>query len=396
MSSKTWIIVFVVLSVVGINIIAMLNYMVDPYSIFDTNNFKKYYHNKYRITNSLILKREEFDTLIIGTSRTQRAINPSNKNLEGKTYNLSMPASNVYEIKQIFDFIVENQNNLDTIIYGVDFLTFSDKRYPRKQFKESLFSNKNEYYSTLLKILYSPETTKDSTRNIQYNINERASNYSDGYREKGSPKTKNLKKSFKKILTNNFLVNRENYACYNNSIERHEMFRDILNLTYKKNIKLKLFIPPLHYRQYMALYHLGLFDIYIDWIKDISKKVNEVNEEHRSNLIELYDFSNLNYITTEKIPDNNKDKMKYHFESSHYTSKTGDIILDRLYGKNSFGNQLNNINIDTYVLNKKKTMLEFFNKENSTLVEIEKLFIQTIKKRKANCSKYKNVLTKME
>ena len=389
---KIWGTTFITLSL----FLGGFNYLVDPYTIFYTNNLQKYLHNKYRITNSIVLKTQQFDTLIIGTSRTQGALDTHNNNLQGNTYNVSMSGSNVYEIEKVFDFIIKNQNHLDTIIYGVDFLTFSDKRYPGEQFKESLFNQENNIYNVLFINLFSISTTKESLKTIIYNLMGKESNYIHGYIKNKQPSCKQLQKSFKKILTNNFLISPETYGCYYNSNERLELFNNILKLVYKKNIKLKLFIPPLQYRQYIALYHLGLLDIYLEWIKDIANKVDKINKIHKSNLIELYDFSGINYITTEEIPKNENEKMQYYLESSHYTSTAGDVILDRLYGKNDFGIKLNDIDIDTYISNKKKNMMNFFNYKSDTVSEIKDLFIQTIPQRKEKCSKYKNVFTKME
>ena len=117
--------------------------------------------------------------------------------------------------------------------------------------------------------------------------------------------------------------------------------------------------------------------MYLDWIKDISSNVDKTNKLHKSDLIELYDFSGINYITTEKIPRGKNERMEYHFESSHYTSKAGDIILDRLYGKNNFGIKLNNVDINTYTLNKKITLMSFFNSERDTVSEIKEVLIAT-------------------
>lgn len=381
---------------ISVTFIAGFNYIIDPYDIFNTNTLTKYSYNNYRITNALRLKFIKFNNIIIGTSRTRNAINPDNINFQGKTYNLSMEGTNVYEIKQVFDFISENQNDLDTIVYGVDFLTFSDKRYPGEQFNESLYNKKNYFYKAITNNLLSLTTFKRSIESVFFNFNHIKSNYIDGYIDQNTKNRGNQKVAFEKILTNNFLVNPETYGCYNYSEERLKLFDTILKTTTEKNINLKLFIPPLQYRQYMALYHLGLFDIYLKWIKDISQSVNQVNNQYGTNLVELYDFSGINYITTEKIPKNINHKMRYHFESSHYTSNTGDIILDRLYGKNTFGYKLNNIDINDYLHIKKEKILKFFDGENDTFKEIENMYFNTIPKRKINCKKYNTVLTKIE
>ena len=396
MTKKIFILCFILGGTFILLLIPMFNYFVDPYSIFFTNNLHKYKHLNYRITNSITLKIQEFDTLIIGTSRTQGAINPTNPNFAGRTYNISMSGSNVYEMEKVFDFAIHEQKHLDVIIYGVDFLTFVDTRYPGKQFNESLFNSHNNLYDTLYKHLFSTITLKDSIKTLRYNHKRKKSNYIYGYEKKRTPSNKELNNNFKSILTNNFLVNPGTYGCYSGHDNRLTLFSNILDLVYKKQVRLKLFIPPLHYRQYIALYHLGLLDIYFTWIKDIVNQVDRVNKLHTSDLIELYDFSGINHVTTEILPRDGHGTMEYHFESSHYTSKVGDLIINQLYGKNSFGTKLNNININLYVASQKKKMMMFFDGQNDTMLEIKKLFTQTSTQRRTNCAPYQNVLTKME
>ena len=59
-----------------------------------------------------------------------------------------------------------------------------------------------------------------------------------------------------------------------------------------------------------------------------------------------------NGLTNEKIPKHQNIAMKYYRESSHYTSKLGIIVLNRLVGDGEFkdfGVELNLQNIDEHL-----------------------------------------------
>jgi hypothetical protein len=47
----------------------------------------------------------------------------------------------------------------------------------------------------------------------------------------------------------------------------------------------------------------------------------------------LWDFSGYNDITTEMVPANedSKTRMRWYWESSHYRTETGDMILNRMF-----------------------------------------------------------------
>jgi len=55
----------------------------------------------------------------------------------------------------------------------------------------------------------------------------------------------------------------------------------------------------------------------------------------------IWDFSGYHDLTSEPVPDktDKKIKMRYDYESSHYTPTLGDIVLDRIFDGNFSGGQ---------------------------------------------------------
>jgi len=366
--------------------VGIINYIVDPYDIFGNKLFNKYEY-KDRISSSIKIERNKYDTLIIGTSRTQGGISTDNELFSKKNVlNASMSGSNVYEIHKVFKTIYENQNIGIDIIYGLDFLTFNDKRLPGSQFEQSLYSDHSKDKDLYLSILFSVDGLKDSAKTVLKTILGEKNYTINGYKDNNYRTDFNYKYAFEKILTNNFLVNDGTYGCYNYGIDRLNMFEEIIKKS--KNRNLTLFITPLQYRHLMALNHLGLFEQYIDWIRNVHGIIKKYEKDDYN--VKLYDFSYLNNVTGEDVSNN----VEYFWESSHYKSKVGDMILDRIYNENeNFGIYLNEENIDSYLKEYKNSYYSLFNKKQDEYMKIFNLYMDTTNTRINKCSKYSNIQT---
>ncbi|MBN2825239.1 MAG: hypothetical protein JXQ76_07950 [Campylobacterales bacterium] len=382
MSSKLWIKTFFITSFFLLFIVIFFNFSVDPYNIFNHNRLNKYKQHifgKIRLVDSLHLQYNQYNTIIIGTSRTLNGIQPKHQNLLN-AYNASVSGTNIFELEKILAYIFNQQKELQTIIYGVDFLTFSNRRMFNEQFFQSTYDTNNTTILLLFKTLSSFDTLKDSLDNLKLNYQQQPSSYINGYYHTNNNQSYNYPNAFTKILTNNFFVNPQTYGCYHYSQDRVKRFRDMLINSAKHQIKLKLFISPIHYRQLLALYHLGLFEQYLQWMEDITTIVKEVNQNFNAT-IELYDFSGINAMTTEKITT----KMHYYWESSHYKTTLGNLVIDRLYNQNQLGTDLLKSNTQAYIQAYRKKFFDYCLRDQKNVLETQKLFLQTQKKREHNC-----------
>lgn len=385
MSGKRWVINWMIIILI-IPVIGGVNYLVDPFDVFGNKTLRKYYH-KDRISPSINLTQNKYDTIIIGTSRTQRGINVLNPNLKGDVINASLSGSNVYEIHKAFNKIYETQKKEIDIIYGLDFFTFGDKRYPGEQFRQSLFNEDKSYFELLMSLLFSIDAIKTSGNTVIDNLKGKKDYVLNGFEYTENRKDRNYLELFDHPLKFNFLVDAESYGCFNYGRDRLELFEDILKKS--KDRRLKLFISPLHHRQLFALKHLGLFDVYIKWIKDLSKITNKYSQQDGYE-ITLHDFSYLNSATAEPL----SEYMENYWEVSHYKSSLGDQILDRLYGKEvGFGVQLNNANINVFLKKYITDYYDFIENHPQAYQDIFNLYLDTINIRQNACKKYDNIQT---
>ena len=125
------------------------------------------------------------------------------------------------------------------------------------------------------------------------------------------------------------MVNQQTYAGYSYSQNRLNLFREIIADCLANDIELYLFISPVHARQIEAISIMGLFSTFEQWKRDLVTIVEEEAKKHDKPAPLLWDFSGNNSITTERIPlPQTSETMEWYRESSHYTKKLGDIILD--------------------------------------------------------------------
>ena len=100
--------------------------------------------------------------------------------------------------------------------------------------------------------------------------------------------------------------------------------------------------------------------------KDVVLFVEKIAKEQEKNPYRIMHFSIYHELTAETVPTNPKEKMKYHWEASHYKKELGDIVLDRLLNISpykDFGVELNSENIDSHIQKLRDDRVKFIDTE---------------------------------
>ncbi|MCM2681489.1 hypothetical protein [Echinimonas agarilytica] len=129
----------------------------------------------------------------------------------------------------------------------------------------------------------------------------------------------------------------------------------LLTLAHENNVDLKMFINPIHIR-YIEVDHQFK---YTEQLLNIRKKrfveLNElVAQQFGKKPFTIYDFLEINDVTTEFVDLSSTDFPKYWYESSHYKKNVGDMMIDRMMsnrpeGGTAFGTEINTSNIDAHI-----------------------------------------------
>ncbi|MBJ7310847.1 hypothetical protein ACFOLJ_25140 [Rugamonas sp. CCM 8940] len=95
--------------------------------------------------------------------------------------------------------------------------------------------------------------------------------------------------------------------------------------------KVRLYINPTHAMMLDALYWAGKWAPLEAWQRGLAALAQR--QRGRGCDVRVYDFSGYNSITTETVPQvSQRNKMEHYWETSHYRSNVGRMILGRIFG----------------------------------------------------------------
>jgi len=116
----------------------------------------------------------------------------------------------------------------------------------------------------------------------------------------------------------------------------------------KAGTAIRLYINPTHAMTIDGLYWAGKWPAMEAWQTGLA----ELGRRQRSSGCDLriHDFSGFNSVTTEAVPQVSKQTdMQYYWETSHYRSNVGAMILARMFGRGAqpedFGVELRSDNV---------------------------------------------------
>ncbi len=311
-----------------INFIAIVNYIIDPYWVFShsnsLNNKQVDFNERQQKTNYLIYNNHEFNSVILGSSRTTYMDQTLFESF--KAFNYSANGMYPYEYEYFLDtFSYIIGNSPKNIILGLDF--FGTNENQNKKFKCRNFYEKAISSTYRLKLLYNIKAFKYSLRNIRQNIKIKKPFYD-----------RKLNKDHLKIPSNKLIIQIENTLrdkIYDYSYD-HELgnYFKALRKKYKMS-NFIVYITPITYEQ-IKLYHEAGYDkYYFQWLKELVLTFDGV-----------YNFM---------IPSNLTKNNKNFFDAKHVTKNTVNEIShilsnnEKTSGKNYI--YLTKENIDEFVFN---------------------------------------------
>lgn len=365
---KKWLLLFALISFLIIAFVGGVNYFVDPYGM---NNFKKVDKiNVYKKSNTgytfrfktNIYRNNEFDTLLIGTSRVG-VMDPEvvNKMLNGKTFNFSSSGSITEIQKDLFFYGVKNQK-IKNVIYGIDFLSLNGSLILKERFKEfyavqdDLKNNRTIYnwdmyfnWDTLwssIEVVHSNYSgvTKEKHR---YRFQDGMRDYVDFIAEEQEG-TFDFEKHLKHSLKTYFPKTKRISGYYNYRFSDQYLLHIKKIVTYCKenNINLWVYIPPMYRDHFDALYAYGIYDEF----EEFKRKLVTI--------VDYIDFTGHNSIT---------DAKESFWEGSHLKKELTPLVMGRILQKDidipdDFGVYVTHYNIESHLTNLKNS-IEFYNLE---------------------------------
>ncbi len=347
------------LTIIMILFVGAFNWLVDPYSIYvDKPNYSKNAISSHlRLFKSVAIRKQKADILLFGDSQIEYGINP--KSLEKITnqsvFNASLPSMQIYEFRKYLELSL-HYNKPKYIVAGLQMYDFIGKVKYTDDYDEQYIDIDYAPYEKIV----SKDMLKDSIEEIKQRFqNKLADRDENGLCHDSS----------KEPYRARFLANEKHYIFdnapklnlfkYDDGTSTFDEYSKIIRICHDNNITLILFISPSHARQLEATAIGNGWNTFEFWKKQLVFLNEKIAKEKNTIPFAIWDFSGYYGLTSEAVPDKSdkKTKIKYYYESSHYTPALGDIVLDRMFDGNfsggenypDFGVKLTSKNIEAHL-----------------------------------------------
>jgi len=322
-------------SIIGVFllIVAILNVLVDPFFVFGTawdGPLSAYKPDiASRTAKAELLRRHRFPTLLLGSSRVEVGVAPDSPAFEGdKVFNAALRGANFYETYHEFRYAVETIP-LERVFLFVDFYQFTSTETASRDFTKCRFAPHLDFSEYYLEYLFSWRAAESSFNVLTRYIRKKPAEYSAlGHRCVVDMKhtTRPTRELFAAV-SRGFI---KTLATYRYSQDRLDLFRDVVRTCREKGIELTVVIPPVHAVQLETYEVSGLWETFLNWKRDLLAVLEAEGNGH----VPLWDFTGYSEWTTEEVPDDDSiDGMKWYYESSHFKSALGDLMLARILGR---------------------------------------------------------------
>lgn len=360
--------------------VAALNAIVDPKALWwpSHGSFERVagLEGGGRLNKTEHLARGHWQGVVLGTSRCLRGIDPAHVGWDGiRVYNACLPAANMLEIAAIGRFALARNPELRRAVIGLDFVSFTSRRALAAEWKTTRAAGQLPL-EIALNYVVSFDTLSHTIDTIGATIlGQRTILGDDGFADwtidppRAAPRVR-----FDRTLGENFLIDADNYGAYRYAPDRVSALQGLLAALRAAHVETLLYISPIHARQLEAIYDVGLGDIYEAWLADMARVSAEAGAP-------LYDFGGYNSVTMEPVPPaGDRREMRWYWESSHFRSETGDLILARLRGREApadFGRRLTPDQVPSAVAELRAGRARYVREQPFEVREVARLVAQT-------------------
>jgi hypothetical protein len=394
---KKYLLTYIAALLLILFVIGGANLLIDPHGrlrwvdIDNFNNIKFTFKNHGRIGKANSIIQCTYDAVILGSSRAETGLNPAHTAFGNRSvFNAALKAASMYELNRMAAHVLQQQNP-EIVIIGLDFIAFNGQRQISDDFAESPLASQQSTRS-LLRYALSLETLQESWLTADWNMRRSIKpceykGYAGQGRPRGLPRIA-FDTMYKRFVTNDAL-----YANYIVSDEHMSLLGNSLRELTKSGVQVYIFISPVHASHIEIISQLDLLIEFEDWKRELVRVTESVNSDlNESNKITLWDFSGYNSITMEAVPPEANEKyMSWYRDSSHYSSRTGNLILNQILNpQNSmhqipedFGIPLNSATIENYLQQQRSKALQYRNEQPAEIKHI-KMLIRSMQENDSN------------
>ena len=153
MKSKTWVVLFLLLTIISLSVCAMFIYYVDPFFHYHKPHTDKFFYNLYneRSQNDGIIKHFDYEGLLTGTSMCENFKTSEAESLFGVSFiKVTFSGASLKETNDCIESALRSKNNLKIVIRGLDIGKFLEEKdsmrydlgeYPTYLYDDDIFND---------------------------------------------------------------------------------------------------------------------------------------------------------------------------------------------------------------------------------------------------------------
>ncbi len=389
MQSKSYLILFMTLSLLGFSCVAAFNYTVDPYRFFDAIDRPGY--NEYRqkfflgqyVSKPYALREQAPEAVILGVSRAGSSLATDHPGWEDTSvYNYAMAGSTAYLLWRNYQH-AKASGQPKKILLMLDFYMFNVHReqqpavghisryeerlavtpdgemnrgYPMRLFKDTLTS------LISFEMVYESWNTVLAQEKIANGELYKATLTGSGFWINDPPPDQTQRWLFrhveKQYMTATWYPNPEKkFALRREDGSSNLIYlRKILADAHANNVDVRIGFMPFHARLAESMRAVGIWNDFERWKKDVVRIVEKEASKAGKAAYPLWDFTGYNSITTEAVPSaqDKISRMRWHLDPTHISRNAGDLVQNILLETSGeryddFGVKVNRENIDDYI-----------------------------------------------
>jgi len=389
--------------VCGSVVISGVNWMIDPFYIFETprisgvNAAKTGFFKNLRTMKPIVLqsKRNTIDTIILGSSRAEAGLDPEHPAWgSSKVYNFGIPAPSMYELLRYYEFANQVQD-LRTVVLALDFSQYKTQSNKDVDHLLQKIYTPTQHYrvGNLLTPLFSIDGLLASVRTVISQHNPEVEHTPLGFGIHTWRRDEAARIGQRAVFINNdnqyisshWVKNEITADSFANSQTADLVhFRRLVEEIRAHDTRLIVLISPSHAREWSIIWAAGLWPQLEQWKRNIVTILAEDAAQHPGKEpFALWDFSGYNSITTEEVPlaGDTQTQMRWYWEASHYKKEVGDMILEKIFDYYNptrqvpadFGTRLTLGNIDAHLQTMREQQLIWHRQHEQDLQEIRGL-----------------------
>lgn len=374
------------------------NAFIDPYGTFDSpkisgvNKLPLGFNHRPLLAKSLAVSELRPATIILGNSRAEAAYDPEHPAISLRpAYNLAIGGAGLAMLHRYFLEALA-AGGLRQVILALDLTLFDPAANAADASLDAALltdatgkpAGDARKWQRLAFTLLSGTASSDSWWSYTHQgkpvaiydrsgLREEAYDFAQVARE-GGPRRASLRVEASFLAGTLRDVESESFrASYATTLAA---LQDIVELSARSGIQLKLIINPIHARQTYALDAAGLWPIYENWKRDLLAAAQRSPE-----LVSLWDFSGVSSCTAENLPldANAASAMRWYRESSHFRRVLGNRVLDRVFGRAddgacpSFGQRLEPASLSATLAEQRVSLRQWVETHAADAREIEDL-----------------------